>query len=327
MPESNVTPTPSGRASRPPIVHFVAPIEETPVVPVDAVRVAEKKSTLWLDAWRDMRGRPMFWISAAIILLVVLVSLFPGMFTQTDPRACALAFSNAGPEAGHPLGFNKQGCDVYSRIIFGASTSVSVGLLVICLTFVVGTVMGALAGFFGGALDAILSRVGDIFFSIPYILAAVVVMSVLQDYRNPLVIALAIGGFSWPITARIVRSEILRVKNADFVMASESLGLSRVKTLVRHVLPNSIAPAIVVTTFSLASAIVAEATLSFLGVGLPTGEFMSWGNDISAAKLSLRTDPMPLIYPSLALTVTVLGFVLLGEVVRDALDPKARARR
>ena len=327
MPETPITPRSANHGVRPPIVHFVAPIDETPVVAVDAVRVAEKKSTLWLDAWRDMRRRPMFWISASIILIVGLVSLMPWLFTQADPRACALAFSNAGPEAGHPLGFNKQGCDVYSRIVYGASTSVSVGLLVICLTFVVGTIMGSLAGFFGGVVDSVLSRVGDIFFSIPYILAAVVVMSVLQDYRNPLVIALAIGGFSWPITARIVRSEILRVKNADFVMASESLGLSRFKTLLRHVLPNSIAPAIVVTTFSLASAIVAEATLSFLGVGLPAGEFISWGNDISAAQLSLRTDPMPLIYPSLALTITVLGFVLLGEVVRDALDPKARARR
>jgi oligopeptide transport system permease protein len=192
---------------------------------------------------------------------------------------------------------------------------------------VFGSIIGALAGFFGGFIDTVLSRVGDIFFSIPYILAAVVVMSVLADHRNPLVIAFAIGGFSWPITARIMRSEILRVKNADFVMASKSLGASQLKTLVRHVLPNSIAPTLVVTTLSLSSAIVAEATLSFLGVGLPPGQFISWGNDISAAQLSLRTDPMPLIWPSIALAVTVLGFILLGEVVRDALDPKARARR
>ncbi|WP_200331401.1 ABC transporter permease [Leucobacter sp. L43] len=327
MPDAPRSSHESAGRVRPPITHFVAPIDETPVVAVDAVRISEKKSTLWLDAWRDMRRRPMFWISAVIILVVALISLFPGLFSQADPRACALTFSNAGPSAGHPLGYNKQGCDVYSRIIHGTSTSVSVGLLVITITFVVGTVMGALAGFFGGMLDTVLSRLGDIFFSIPYILAAVVVMSVLSDHRNPLVIALAIGGFSWPITARIVRSEILRVKNADFVMASESLGLSRFATLVRHVLPNAIAPAIVVTTLSLASAIVAEATLSFLGVGLPAGQFISWGNDISAAQLSLRTDPMPLIYPSLALTITVLGFILLGESVRDALDPKARARR
>lgn len=327
MPESQNQSPQRGRAQRPPIEHFVAPVEEVPVAPVDAVRIKEKKSNLWLDAWRDMRRRPMFWISLVIILVVALVALFPGMFTQVDPRASSLANSNGEPTVGHPLGFTKQGYDVYARIIYGASTSVSVGLIVILITFVVGTITGALAGFFGGMADTVLSRLGDIFFSIPYILAAVVVMSVMQDYRNPLVIAFAIGGFQWPITARIVRSEILRVKNADFVMAAASLGLSRFATLVRHVLPNALAPAIVVTTLSLSSAIVAEATLSFLGVGLPPGEFISWGNDISAAQLSLRTDPMPLIYPSLALTVTVLGFILLGETVRDALDPKARARR
>ena len=327
MPESPAeTPRREG-LRRPPIEHIVAPVSETPVAAVDAVNVDDKKAGLWIDAWRDMRTRPMFWISSLIILVVVLVSLFPDVFSDVDPRACALSHSNGAPEPGHPLGFNVQGCDIYSRMIHGTSTSVSVGLIVIAITFVLGVVMGALAGFFGGMVDSVLSRIGDIFFSIPYILAAVVVMSVLADHRNPLVIALAIGGFSWPITARVVRSEILRVKNADFVMASRSLGVSNVMTLVRHVLPNSLAPAIVVTTLSLSSAIVAEATLSFLGVGLPQGEFISWGNDISAAQLSLRTDPMPLIYPSLALTVTVLGFILLGEVVRDALDPKARARR
>lgn len=314
-------------AKRPPIAHFVAAIDETPIVAVDAVHIKAKKSNLWLDAWRDMRLRPMFWISAVIILFVALISLFPSLFTQVDPRSCVLANSNGGPGAGHPLGFNKQGCDVYSRIIYGTPTSVTVGLIVIAITFIFGTIMGAISGFFGGSIDTVLSRIGDIFFSIPYILAAVVVMSVMSEHRTPLVIAFAIGGFSWPITARIVRSEILRVKNADFVMAAESLGLSRLATLVRHVLPNALAPAIVVTTLSLSSAIVAEATLSFLGVGLPPGDFISWGNDISAAQLSLRTDPMPLIYPSLALTITVLGFILLGEVVRDALDPKARARR
>ncbi|WP_025133101.1 ABC transporter permease [Leucobacter sp. PH1c] len=312
---------------KPHIEHYVAPFDETPVAAVDAVKISEKKSSLWRDAWRDMRGRPMFWISAVILLVVALVALFPTLFTQVDPRTCTLPNSNGSPTSGHPLGFNKQGCDVYSRIVHGTSTSVSVGLIVITITFVVGTIMGSIAGFFGGALDSVLSRIGDIFFSIPYILAAVVVMSVLSEHRNPLVIALAIGGFSWPITARIVRSEILRVKNADFVMAAESLGLSRLGTMVKHVIPNAIAPAIVVTTISLSSAIVAESVLSFLGVGLPPGQFISWGNDISAAQLSLRTDPMPLLWPSLALTITVLGFILLGEVVRDALDPKARARR
>ena len=307
--------------------HFVAPLDETPLSAVDSVSVEEKPSNLWIDAWRDMRKRPMFYISGALILLVALVALFPGLFTSVSPDSnCLLANSNGGPTDGHPLGFTRQGCDVYSRIIHGTSTSLSVGIIVTILTAVLGILFGAFAGFYGGWVDSLLSRAGDIFFSIPYILAAVVIMSVFSKNRDVIVISLAIGIFAWPSTARVLRAEILRVKNADFVMASTAIGVSRFRILWRHVIPNSIAPVIAVTTISLAAAIVAEATLSFLGVGLPS-TFMSWGNDISQAQGDLRTAPQTLIWPSLALSITVLAFIMMGEVIRDALDPKARATR
>jgi len=307
--------------------HYVAPLDETPLVSVDAVNVAEKKSNLWIDAWRDLRRRPLFWISSALIVLVVIVALFPFLFTQTPPNdECFLANSNAGPVAGHPLGFTKQGCDIYARIIDGTSTSLSVGFIVLVLTTVLGLFFGAFAGFYGGWIDSVLSRLGDIFFSIPYILAAVVIMSVLSQYRSVWSISLAIGLFAWPSTARVLRSEILRVKNADYVMASTALGVSKIKILLKHVLPNSIAPVIVITAISLAGAIVAEATLSYLGVGLG-GSVMSWGNDINQAQKDLRVAPQTLIYPSLALSITVFAFIMLSELVRDALDPKARALR
>jgi oligopeptide transport system permease protein len=309
------------------LTHYVAPLDETPLVGIDAVKVSDKRSNLWIDAWRDVRKRPMFWISLVLILLVAAVALFPDLFTHTPPNNdCHLGKSNAGPAAGHPLGFDKQGCDIYSRIIHGTSTSLSVGFIVIVLTTVLGVLFGAFAGFYGGVVDAVLSRLGDIFFSIPYILAAVVIMSVLSQYRSVWSISLAIGIFAWPATARVLRSEVLRVKNADFVMASTALGLSRFKILLKHVLPNSIAPVIVITTISLAAAIVAEASLSFLGVGLGS-EIMSWGNDINHAQSDLRVAPQTLILPSLALSITVFAFISLGEVVRDALDPKARALR
>ncbi|MET4580572.1 oligopeptide transport system permease protein [Conyzicola nivalis] len=307
--------------------HYVAPIEETPLVSVDAVNVSEKKSNLWIDAWRDLRRRPLFWISSALILLVVIVALFPWLFTQTPPNdECFLANSNGAPTEGHPLGFTKQGCDIYARIIDGTATSLSVGFIVLVLTTFLGLIFGAFAGFYGGWVDSVLSRVGDIFFSIPYILAAVVIMSVLSQYRSVWSISLAIGLFAWPSTARVLRSEILRVKSADYVMASTALGVSKFKILLKHVLPNSIAPVIVITAISLAAAIVAEATLSYLGVGLG-GSVMSWGNDINQAQNDLRTAPQTLIYPSLALSITVFAFIMLSELVRDALDPKARALR
>ncbi|WP_460775166.1 ABC transporter permease [Microbacterium sp. GXF7504] len=308
--------------------HYVAPVKDT-VVTVDAVKVDEnaKPASLWGDAWRDLRKRPTFWISVAIVFVVVLMALFPTLFTQTPPNNnCQLANSNGGPEAGHPLGFTFQGCDIWARIVWGTRTSVVVGLLATLIGSTIGLVMGALAGFYGGWLDSVLSRVGDIFFAIPYILAAVVVMSVFYNYRNVFTLALAIGGFAWASTARVVRAEILRVRQADFVVASQALGLSRFRTLLNHVVPNAIAPLLVISTLSLAAAIVAEATLAFLGVGLGS-DVMSWGADISQAQQSLRTAPMALIWPSIALTVTVLAFILLGELIRDALDPRARARR
>lgn len=307
--------------------HFVATVHSNDNVDIDQIRIDDRPSNLWLDAWRDLRKRPMFYISGILILIIALVAFFPGLFTNVSPDSnCLLANSNAGPTAGHPLGFTKQGCDVYSRIIHGTSTSLSVGILVTVMTAMLGIIFGAFAGFYGGWVDSLLSRAGDIFFAIPYILAAVVIMSVFSEYRNVLIISLAIGIFAWPSTARVMRAEILRVKNSDFIMAATAIGVSRFKILIRHVLPNSIAPVIVVTTISLAAAIVAEATLSFLGVGLPT-TFMSWGNDISQAQGDLRVAPQTLIWPSLALSITVLSFIMMGEVIRDALDPKARATR
>lgn len=307
--------------------HFVAPVKEAEVQ-VDQVHLSTRKSNLWLDAWRDVRKRPLFWISMVLAAVVIIMAVAPGMFTQVAPSggACQLANSNGGAAAGHPLGFNRQGCDIWSRLVWGTRTSMVVGLLATLIGTAIGLIMGALAGFYGGWLDSLLSRIGDIFFTIPYIVAAIVVMTVLSSARNELTLAFAIGGFSWASTARIVRAEVLRVKQSDYVMASIALGLSRFKTMLVHVLPNAMAPVIVVATISLGHAIVAESTLSFLGVGLG-GNTVSWGADISQAQATLRTAPMALFWPSLALTIAVLAFITLGEMLRDALDPKARAQR
>lgn len=308
------------------LTHYVAPVAADQP-PTDAVAVHGKPASLWRDAWQDLRRRPFFWISLAIIFIIVLMAAWPTLFTQAPPNNdCQLANSNGGPAPGHPLGYTFQGCDIWSRIVWGSRTSISVGLLSALIASGVGLIMGALAGFYGGWLDAVLSRIGDIFFSIPYILAAVVVMTVFAQYRNVFTLAFAIGGFAWASTARVVRAEVLRVRQSDFVMASKALGKSNFGTLVAHVVPNAFAPLLVLATLSLAGAIVAEATLTFLGVGLG-GSTMSWGNDISQAQTSLRVAPMALIYPSLILTVTVLAFIMLGDLIRDALDPRSRARR
>lgn len=306
--------------------HFVANVE-TQTVSVDALKIKDDKpGSLWRDAWRDLRRRPLFWIALALVSVFLLMVAWPTLFTKVDPAFCDLSYSNQGPSSDHILGYTRQGCDVWARIVWGTRTSLAVGLLSTIIGSGIGLAMGAFAGYYGGWLDSLLSRIGDIFFAIPYFLAAVVVMSVLSDYRNVFTLSLAIGGFAWASTARVVRAEILRVKQFDYVMASRALGRTRFGTLLTHVIPNAIAPLLVVATLSLAAAIVAEATLTFLGVGLPT-EIMSWGQEISTAQRTLSTAPMPLIYPSIALTLTVLAFIMLGELIRDALDPRARAQR
>ncbi|MFJ7287906.1 ABC transporter permease [Curtobacterium sp. AB451] len=305
--------------------HYVAPIEETPLQAVDQVNEDEKTRSTWSDAWDAMRVRPMFWVSSVLILLIILVALFPGLFAHVDPRAANLAKSNEGSEPGHILGFNRQGNDVYARTIWGTRNSLIVGIVATVLVSVVGIVIGALAGFFGGWLDTIVSRIGDIFFSIPTVLGAIVIMSVLPA-RNALTVSLVLAVFAWPQIARIMRGAVLSAKQSDYVTASAALGVSRFTTLVRHVVPNSLAPVIVVATVSLGTFIVAEATLSFLGIGLPDSA-LSWGQDIGNAQASIRTAPSTIFWPSAALSITVLSFLLLGDVVRDALDPKARARR
>ncbi|WAP52659.1 ABC transporter permease [Arthrobacter sp. ATA002] len=330
MPENDkaLTPVPRGKVSSYPIEHFVADVEETPVLPVDASTADGAPRSIWSEAWRSLRRQPLFIISALLLLMVIIVALFPGLFTSQQPNDnCLLANSDGGPAPGHPLGFTQQGCDVLARVVYGTRSSLMVGLFATLGVVVVGGIVGALAGFFGGWVDAILARVSDIFFALPMILGAIVVVQLpfFRENRNVWTIVLILATFGWPQVARITRGAVLEIRNADFVTAARSLGVSRMAALIKHVLPNAMAPVIVIATISLGTFIVAESTLSFLGIGLPP-DVMSWGNDIFSAKSSLRSNPMALFWPALALSLTVLSFIMLGDALRDALDPKSRKR-
>ena len=307
---------------------YVAPIEETPLAAVDEVDVSTKPTSIWGDAWRDMRKRWLTWVCLALVGLVVFAALFPQLLTSGDPSgaACDLGKSLNKAEPGHPFGFDRQGCDVYTRVIYGTRASLAVGLLSTGLATLLGGIIGAAAGYFGGWLDSVVSRIGDIFFAIPSVLGAIVMLQVAPFGRGIWTLSLTLAVFGWPQVARIMRGAVLTVKQSDFVTAGIALGVSRTKNLIRHVIPNSLAPVIVIATVSLGTYIVAEATLSFLGVGLPPS-VISWGYDISTAQNVIRTAPGLLFYPAAALALTVLAFLLLGDIVRDALDPKARTRR
>lgn len=302
---------------------YVAPLEETPLQTVDTVDESAPATSMWSDAWRTLRRNPLFIISGILIVFIIFVALFPGVFTKNDPNYCTLDNSLEPARPGHPFGFDLQGCDVYSRVIYGTRTSLSVGILSTLIVVAVGTLIGAIAGFCGGWIDAVLSRIVDIFMAIPMLLGAIVVLQMFRTITSIWKVVLVLALFGWVSTARIARGAVLSSKNLEFNTASTALGSTPMRNLFRHILPNSLAPIIVIATTSLGSYIVSEATLSFLGIGLPSTT-VSWGGDISNAQSILRTDPMVLFYPSVALAVTVLAFIMMGDAVKDALDPKSR---
>jgi hypothetical protein len=304
---------------------YVAETDETGLGAVDAVADESAPTGVWAEAWIYLRKRPLFWGSAVLIFIAVALALVPGLFTSVDPGFCQLDKSLDPPMEGHPFGFDMQGCDIYSRMIYGARASVSVGVLTTIVVVLIGTFIGALAGYFGGLLDSLLSRVVDVFYAIPFILAAIVVMQVFKDYRTVWMVVTVLALFGWTNIARITRGAVMSTKNEEFVTAAKAVGASRWQILRRHIMPNAAAPIIVYATVALGTFIVAEATLSFLGIGLPS-DVVSWGGDIAKAQSSLRANPTVLFYPALALGMTVLSFIMMGDVVRDALDPKARKK-
>jgi oligopeptide transport system permease protein len=285
---------------------------------------AAKPRSMWSDAWRDLRRNPIFVVAALLILFLIVIAIWPGLIATRDPLSCNLARSLEGPAPGHWFGFDTQGCDVYTRTVYGARASVTVGVCATAGVTLIGGVVGGLAGFFGGWADGLLSRLTDVFFGIPLILGALVFLSVLTTKGIWPVVGI-IAALAWPQIARIARGAVITAKQHDYVQAARALGAGNTRLLLRHILPNAVAPVIVVATIALGTYIALEATLSFLGVGLrpPT---VSWGVDISAASdgMQFRNAPHILLYPAAALSITVLAFIMMGDAVRDALDPKLR---
>jgi oligopeptide transport system permease protein len=296
-------------------------LEQTPDGP-EGTGPAGKPRSLWSDAWRDLRRNPVFIVSALVILFLVFISLWPSAIASGNPLSCDLANAQEGSRPGHPFGFNGQGCDVYTRTVYGARASVTVGVCATLGVGLLGSVLGGLAGFFGGVWDAVLSRLTDVFFGIPVVLGGLVLLSVITSTTVwPVVGFMVLLG--WPQISRIARGAVITAKQNDYVQAARALGASSSRMLLRHIAPNAVAPVIVVATIALGTYISLEATLSFLGVGLkpPT---VSWGIDISSASPYVRNAPHMLLWPAGALAITVLAFIMLGDAVRDALDPKLR---
>ncbi|MFB7379868.1 ABC transporter permease [Kitasatospora purpeofusca] len=299
--------------------------DNTPKVSTEKKQKPERVASLWSDALRDLRRNPIFIIGAALVSFLIILAVVPGWFTDGSPfdnNACDLADSLKRPSAEHWFGFDVQGCDIYTRTVWGARNSIIVGVLTTSMVTLVGALLGLLAGWKGGIVDSILSRFTEIFFSIPLLLGGMLIMSMLGK-GNAWTVSVVMTVLGWPQIFRIMRASVLANKNNDYVMAARALGAGAGRITFRHILPNAIAPVIVVSAISLGVYIGAEAALSYLGIGVQPPE-ISWGLMISDASVRFLDAPHVLLFPSAVLSVTVLAFIMLGDAVRDALDPKLR---
>ncbi|GLV80754.1 peptide ABC transporter permease [Streptomyces lavendulae subsp. lavendulae] len=283
----------------------------------------ERAASLWSDAMRDLRRNPIFLIGSALVLFMALVSVWPSLFTSVDAyKPCDLKDSLLSPSGDHIFGTDLQGCDVYARSVYAASNSIIVGIATTFMVLVVGIATGLLAGWFGGFVDTALSRFAEIFFAVPLMLGGMLIMSGLGK-GNAWTVSLVLATLGWPQIFRIMRSSVLANKHNDYVVAARALGADTWRITIRHIMPNAIAPVIVVGAISLGVYISAEAALSYLGVGVQAPE-ISWGLMVSDAQARFLQAPHMLLFPAAALSITVLAFIMVGDAVRDALDPKLR---
>ncbi|MGW7259986.1 ABC transporter permease [Streptomyces sp. NPDC054834] len=290
-----------------------------------AAQQGAEPSVARVSQWSDIRHRflanKLAVVGLAIIVLLILIAVLAPVLAPFDPLKQDLNATLQSPGGKHLLGTDALGRDQLSRLIYGSRIAVIVGLASILLAVAIGVVLGALSGYFGGWVDTVIMRIADIFFAFPLLIGAIVIIMVMGRGVMPVVLSLAI--FSWATFARLLRSQVLSVREMDYVHAAKALGASQGRIIRKHILPNSITAVMVYGTSNVGIAIVAEASLSYLGVGVEP-QVAEWGNMISAGRNFMGVKDYMWTYPSLAIVVTALGFILFGNGLRDALDPKLR---
>lgn len=286
----------------------------------------EKGESLWNDVWYSLSHNATAMASLVfigVVALLAIVSAIVPAILPYDPYLQDLSQSFAPPSAAHWFGCDQQGRDILSRVVVGGQVSLSVGLLSVAISLVVGVTLGAIAGYKGGKVDAVIMRCMDVLLAVPSLLLAITFMAALGRGIDKAVVA--IGLVSIPEYARIVRSQILSVKENDYVSAARVIGDSDAKIIFRHVLPN-VAPSIIVrATLGISSAILDAAALGFLGLGVQPPQ-AEWGDMLGRGRNYIFQAPHAMVFPGLAITLTVLAFNLLGDGIRDAVDPKSRRR-
>lgn len=272
-------------------------------------------------AWHRFRGNGTAVASAAFLLLMYAVAAGGPAITPYPPNAVDIVNTNARPSPAHWFGTDENGRDVLARVIAGARTTMTVGLIAMVIAVVIGACVGSVGGYLGGWADGVLMRFTDGMMAIPYFFLVLIVVAVFgSSFRN---ILAAIGVTSWMVVARIVRGDVLRYRGLDFVLAARALGARSARILVRHIVPQAAPSIIVAATFGVANAILLESALSYLGLGIQAPQ-ASWGNMLSNAQAYVWENPLLPVYPGLLILITVLAYNFLGDALRDALDPRYR---
>ena len=296
-------------------------------------RTFETTNNKWLDVWNEFKNHKGALAGAIIFALIVILVLLGPFVWPYEANGINIRIRNQGPSLAHPLGTDQLGRDTLARIMAGGRTSITVGLTAMLLSLFLGTLIGVVAGYFK-KLDSALMRFTDLFLSLP-LLPLLLVMMLL--FREPLstsfgpekgmfiLIVVSIGITSWMPTARIVRGDVLAIKEREFILAARSIGGTDTKIIFRHILPNVLSPIMVSATLGIANAIITESALSFLGLGFPP-DFPTWGRLLNDAVDYLQQFPERVFWPGLAISLTVLSINYLGDGLRDALDPRIRGR-
>ncbi|QEW02054.1 ABC transporter permease [Microbacterium lushaniae] len=319
MSSSILPPAPSG-----------GPVDDNAIVDT-ALLAAKTRGGFWRDVFRRLRRNPTAWIGAVIVALFLLVALlapllapYPAESLPGQRYITPTDIPGPGELAQFPLGLDRFGGDVLSKLIWGAQASLQIGIISTAFGLAGGMLLGLIAGTFGGWVDNVVMRFVDILLSVPNLLLAVSIAAILG--QSQLAIMIAIGASQVPVFARLLRASMLQQRGADYVLSAQTLGLSRRSITMSHVLPNSLGPVIVQGTLTLATAVIDAAALSFLGLGGGLPQTAEWGRMLTYAQSELAIAPWLAFLPGICIAVTALGFTLLGESLREAMDPRTRAR-
>ncbi|MDN4495011.1 nickel transporter permease [Ureibacillus aquaedulcis] len=291
---------------------------------VDLKPKEEKVVGPWKVAWRSFRKSKAALVGTAIVVFFILLAIFGPLIAPEGINEQKLqdpSLRLAPPSSEYWLGTDDFGRDIFSRVVYGARISLAVGFFSVILSIVIGSFLGIIAGFYGRFIDTIISRVFDIMLAFPSILLAIAVVSILGPSLQNALIAIAI--INIPNFGRLIRSKVLSVKEEEYIVAARAIGMKDSRILWRHILPNSFSPVIVQGTLAIATAIIEAAALSFLGLGAEAPQ-PEWGKMLSDARVYMMTAPWMMIFPGIAIMLTVLGFNLMGDGLRDALDPKMK---